>query len=135
MKVNKKTTLSGEWAKIKEDIDNGNIITIKNEGEVISGDYGDRNVFKVETKNGEKLLSFNQTSVNYLIDVYGDETAQWIGKKIKVWVVKSNVGGKIRNIAYLTAPDWIETNEGFSSPTEGETGIPTIEDEGEQTPY
>lgn len=130
MKVTKKMSIKGDWAKAKEDINEGDIITISNEGEVITGEYGDRNVFKVETKNGERLLSFNQTSMNNLIDEYGDETNQWVEKKVKVWIIKSMVAGKMRNVIYLTPPNWVETDDGFKSPdNKGTEEIPVIEDE------
>jgi hypothetical protein len=116
MKVEKKVSVLGEWAKVKVDIFNGDLITIASEGEKVTGEFGERNVFKVETKNGIKNLSFNQTSINYLVDAFGEETNEWQGEKVKVWLVKSNVGGKLRDIVYLTAPDWVEGEEGFCPP-------------------
>ena len=98
MKVEKKVSVLGEWAKVKVDIFNGDLITIASEGEKVTGEFGERNVFKVETKNGIKNLSFNQTSINYLVDAFGEETNEWQGEKVKVWLVKSNVGGKLRDI-------------------------------------
>lgn len=131
MLVKKHITAQGDWAKIKEDINDGDIVKIQDEGKVISGDFGDRNAFKIETKNGEKLLSFNQTSMNYLIDAFGDETEKWIGKGVKVWVVKSNVGGKMRNVVYLTATDWVERNDGFYPPAEAKKEIPVVNEDEE----
>jgi len=130
MKVQKKVSVQGEWAKPKQDIDSGDIIRIKNSGEIIQGEYGDRHVFKVATKNGEKLLSLNQTSLNYLIDAFGDETESWVGKDIKVWLVKSNIQGKMKDVVYLTALDWIESDEGFCPPNEKDD-IPVINEEDE----
>lgn len=126
MKVQKKITIQGDWAKVKEDISNRDIITIADEGKLLPGEYGERHVFKVLTKNGEKLLTFNQTSINYLIDTYGEETNEWQGEKIKVWLIKSNVGGKMKDIVYLTAPDWVEGEDGFYPPKSEE--IPVIEE-------
>jgi len=117
----------GEWAKVKQDFFNGDLITIADEGRVVSGEFGDRHVFKVETKNGIKNLSFNQTTMNYLIDVFGEETNEWQGVKVKVWIIKSNVGGKIRDIVYLTAPDWIEGDDGFYPPND--ESIPVVEND------
>lgn len=134
MKVQKKVSIQGEWAKKKEDIFNEDVLTIRDAGQVISGEYGDRHVFKVETRNGVKLLSFNQTSMNNLIDVYGDETENWVGKKIKAWIVKANVGGKLKDVIYLTHPSWVEGEDGFYPP-EGfasdvaDGDIPVIEEE------
>lgn len=118
MKVAKRITIGGDWAKPKQDIFDGDIITIKDAGQIIPGDFGDRHTFKVETKNGEKNLSFNQTSMNYLIEGFGDETNDWVGKEVKAHIVKSNVGGKMRDVIYLTPPDWIEGMDGYYPPNE-----------------
>ena len=127
MKVQKKVSIQGEWAKAKVDLDNGDIIKVIDGGKIVPGDYGERHVFKVETKNGEKLLSFNQTTMNYLIDAFGEETDSWAGKEVKVWLIKSNVSGKIRNVVYLTAPDWVEGEDGFYPPNvKPDDGIPVI---------
>ena len=132
MQVQKKISIQGDWVKVKVDIFNGDIITIIDEGRLLPGEYGERHVFKVLTKNGEKLLTFNQTSMNYLIDAYSNETDKWQGEKVKVWLVKSNVGGKMKDIVYLTAPDWVEGEDGFYPPSESKEKeeIPIIEDEG-----
>jgi len=128
MKVSKKISVQGDWAKIKEDIFNGDIITIADEGEVVEGEFGKRHVFKVETKNGIRNLSFNQTTMNYLIDAYDEETNEWQGEKVKVWLIKSNVAGKIRDIVYLTAPNWVETDDGFAPPKDTKEEIPVLEE-------
>ncbi len=118
MKVEKTINIQGDWAKAKEDIFNEHIIRINDGGAIMEGTFGDRKVFKIETpKNGEKILSFNQTTINYLIDAFGDETEKWIGNEVKVRIVKSNVAGKMRDVIYLTAPDWVENEYGFAPPT------------------
>lgn len=129
MEVQKKVSIQGEWAKPKIDLSTGDIITINNGGQIIPGDFGDRHCFKIETGNGEKLLSANQTTMNYLIDAFGGETDKWIGKKVKVWLVKSNVQGKMKDVVYLTAPDWVEGDDGFYPPKSGKDNIPVIEEE------
>ena len=116
MKVFKKISVQGEWAKIGEDINNGDVIKILDEGKIVAGDYGDRNVFKIETKNGDKNLSFNQTTMNYVIDGFGDDTSKWTGKEVKVWIIKSNIQGKWKNVVYLASPDWIEGEDGLCPP-------------------
>ena len=71
--------------------------------------FGPQDTFKIKTKNGERNMSFNQTSVNYLIDAYGEDTDKWVNKNVKVWIVDMNVQGKMRGVAFLTAPDWKKT--------------------------
>ena len=106
MKVHKKVSISGEFAKVGEDFKDGDIIKILNAGEIIPGEWGDRQMFKISVSTGEKHLSFNQTSVNNLIDVFGEDTQKWVGQNVKVWVVKQMIDGKLRNVAYLTGVDW-----------------------------
>ena len=52
-----------------------------------------------------------------MIDAYGDETSHWVGKEVKVWIIKSMIGGKLKDVIYLTAPDWVEGEDGFVPPT------------------
>lgn len=125
MQVKKRVSVQGTWAKIKEDIKDGDIIKILDEGKVVAGEFGDRNVFKVETKNGEKLLSFNQTTMNNLIDAFGQETSSWKDEQVKVWIIKSNVAGKMRDVVYLAFPDWEMGEDGLYNP-DGE--VPVVEE-------
>jgi len=137
MKVEKRISVQGEWVKVKVDIFNGDLITIANEGEKVKGEFNgkevERNVFKVETKNGIKNITFNQTTMNNLIDAFGEETNEWQGEKVKVWLIKQSVGGKLKDIVYLTAIDWVEGEDGFCAPAikEGtkKDDIPVIEEE------
>lgn len=129
MKVQKHISVQGEWAKVNVDLSNGDLIKIASEGEKVSGDFGERDVFKVETKNGIKNLSFNQTTMNNLIDALGDETNEWQGEKVKVWVVNQNVSGKFKDIVYLTAPNWLKGEDGFYAPEKEKDDIPVIEEE------
>jgi len=116
VKVQKKMFLGGKFARTKEDINQGDILEILDEGRKVPSQWGERDAFKVLTLNGDRILTFNPTSMNYLIDAYGDETQNWVGKKVKVWLIKSNVGGKMRNVVYLTHSTWVETKDGFGPP-------------------
>lgn len=127
MKVEKQVSVQGDWVQKNKDIEDGDKIEILSEGNVVEGEYGERTVFKVETKNGEKLMSFNQTSINNLVDAWGNETKDWIGKDAKVWLNRESVGGKMRYVAYLTAPDWTVDENGNFAPKDGED-IPVVED-------
>jgi|SRR3990167_7336278 len=115
MKVSKKTTIAGAWAKKGEDIVNGDVITIVNGGSIVSGDYGDREVFNVATKNGQKNLAFNQTSMNACIDAFGDDTEKWIGQKVKITIIKQNVAGKFIDVVYIAHPGWELGENGFAN--------------------
>lgn len=104
MKYTKKVTV-GEWAKKGEDIKNGDIVTIANEGKQVEGTYGTQNVFLVKlVKGDEKNISVNQTSMNSLIDSFGDDSIGWVGKKVKVWIIKQMVAGKFQDVLYVSDP-------------------------------
>lgn len=104
MKVQKRISV-GAFAKRGEDYKNGDVVMILNEGIVQDGKFGEQNIFKMGFVSGEKNLSINQTSMNYLIDAYGDDTAGWVKKEVKLWVVKQNVAGRFTDVTYVTAPN------------------------------
>jgi len=106
MKVQKRTSVGGEYAKLEKDFGEEDILEILDAGNIVTGDYGDRHVFKMKTRGGEKNMSFNQTTMNYMIDAYGDDTSTWVGKSAKVWLVDMNVSGKMRAVVFLTDPTW-----------------------------
>lgn len=112
MKLTKKTSISGDWAKAGEDIKDGDIITIRDAGQPVDGEYGTRMVFRVDVKTGGKLLSFNQTTINNLIDAFGEDTTEWVNKEVKAWVVKAMVSGKLKNVIYLAEPSWGMRDDG-----------------------
>lgn len=97
----------GQFARSGEDYKDGDILQILSEGVLDdSGDFGPKMVFQVRMPNEEsKNMNFNKTSMNFLIDAYGEETLEWKGKDAKVWVVKQMVGNKMTNVTYITAPD------------------------------
>ena len=104
MKVTKRISV-GAFAKRGVDYKDGDIVKILNEGVVVEGKFGEQHLFKMGFVSGEKNLSINQTSMNKLIDVFGDDTANWVGKEVKLWVVKQNVAGKFTDVTYITTPD------------------------------
>ena len=113
LKVFKKISV-GAFLKKGVDIKDGDILEIANEGKEVSGTYGIQNIFLVKTKDGkEGNVSFNQTTMNGLIDTYGDDTIKWIGKSIKAWKVKMSVAGKFQDVWFFSHPDAEQTKDGF----------------------
>jgi predicted lipoprotein len=106
MKIQKVMNASGEFAKKGEDINDGDMVTIKSEGEWIEGQFGQQFVIKVETKNGEKNVNFNATTRNILHDEFGDETSEWINKEVLIRTKKDNIGGRKVEIYYFVTPEW-----------------------------
>ncbi|MDD5178303.1 MAG: hypothetical protein PHT54_03440 [Candidatus Nanoarchaeia archaeon] len=110
MKFIKKVSL-GQFLKKGEDIKENDIIKVANEGKKVPGEFGDQDVFLVKLEDGrEGNLAFNSTSINAIIDAYGEESKNWIGKELKVWMIRMAVQGKIKPVYYFTHPD-AELNE------------------------
>ncbi len=110
----------GAYAKKGVDINNNDLVTIANEGKQVEGTYGKQDVFLIKLKNGEeKNVNVNQTSLNGLIDAYGDDSTHWIGKQVKVWLIKSNVAGKFVDVLYIAHPLANLTENGFVMPQSG----------------
>ena len=127
MKFEKRETGRGNFAKKGEDIKNGDIITLLDEGEIVQGDYGKQNVFLARMINGdEKNINLNQTSVNAMIDAYGEDSLDWVNKKAKAWVNRENVAGKFVQVLYLTHPDQ-ELGESMDKTNKEIDEIPVIE--------
>lgn len=112
MKVQKKISVMGDWAKPGEDIKDGTTVTILDGGTVTSNKFGDQTVFKISTLNGEKNLGFNQTTTNNLIDAYGDDTDMWINKTANAYILKVMIAGELKTVVYLAAPGWKMDNKG-----------------------
>lgn len=118
--MQKKTSVGGAFArkedyeyegtKYEADIKNGDKVKILNAGDVVTGEYGDQHVFQIETRNGEKNAPFNQSSINALVDSWGDESEEWVGKEVKVLTKKGTFGGK-KGIAAYFVPDSYELDD------------------------
>ena len=107
MLIQKIIKARGEYAKKGVDINDGETVTIKDQGLWIEGQFGQQFVIKVETKNGEKNVNFNQTSINILHDEFGQDTAQWVDKMAIIRVKKDTVAGKKVDIYYFVTPNWV----------------------------
>jgi hypothetical protein len=116
MKIVKKVSIGGAYARkapyeyegksYEADIKNGDTITILNEGSIVSGQFGEQHVFSIQTRNGEKNFTANQTTLNVLHDELGEDSKDWVGKSVRVITKKDVVAGKKVEIAYLVSGDW-----------------------------
>lgn len=88
------------------DLKIGDIVKILDSGNIEIGNFGEQNNFKIKTRNGEKKLGFNQATINVLIQEFGDETEQWIGKDVNVLLKKDIIAGKKVIIPYLVTEGW-----------------------------
>lgn len=106
MKIQKIVKARGEYAKKGEDIISGDKVVILSEGEWIEGQFGQQFVVKVATRNGEKNVNFNQTTINILHDEFGEDTTKWIDKEVVVRAKKDVVAGKKVEIYYFVTEAW-----------------------------
>jgi len=106
MTIYKKRESVGAFLKKGEDFKEDDVLIIASEGKKVEGTYGEQDVFLVKLPDErEGNVSFNSTSINALIDAYGQESRNWIGKEAKVWAILSNVQGKMIKVYYFTSPD------------------------------
>lgn len=106
MIIKKKVSVGGEFAKKGEDIKQGDVVTIANEGQTIEGQYGEQFVVLITTRNGDRNVNFNQTTQNILHDVFGEDTATWVGKEVTVRMKKDTVANRKVDIYYFVTPEW-----------------------------
>lgn len=117
MQFSKKVSV-GNWIGIGKDkpIQDSILVKIASDGQQVPGKYGTQNVFLVKTQKGDEgNLAFNQTSINNMIDAYGEDSVEWVGKVAKVWLLRQVVQGSLRNICYLAHPkaEIVEDGGGF----------------------
>lgn len=137
MKIQKLTSVGGAYArkedyeyegtKYEADIKNGDKVKILNAGTIVTGEYGDQHVFSIMTRNGEKNANFNKNTLNTLVDEFGDESEDWVGKEVTVLTKKDVIAGRKVIIAYFVPEGYIlddygELVKGGSAPTEEELG-------------
>lgn len=128
MKIEKKGGgVEGKWVKVGVDIKDGDRIKILDGGVIDdTGNFGPKKVFRIMTRSREEfVLNFNQTSLNNLVDGFGGESEEWVGKVAKAFVVRQMVGDGLKNVLYLAPEGWVMDDDGkFSPEKEVEAEIP-----------
>jgi hypothetical protein len=132
MKFQKKISM-GNFLKKGEDFKDGDLLEVMNEGKESQGEFGTQNLFMLKIEGKEGNVSFNQTTINGMIDAYGEDSLGWIGKMVKAQKIKQNVAGKFIDVWYFSHPQAELTENGFvlagvSNPKEDDGNIPIIED-------
>ena len=123
MKVS--TAPLGFWIKANEDVVEGDKITILDEGNELPNKKfgGTQTVFEVKTKKGDRIMGFNKTTMNNLIAALGDETENWKGKEVKVFIEKARIDGEMKTIIYLAGINYVmdeETGRFYKNTSEGD---------------
>jgi len=58
----------------------------------------------IKLSNGEeKIYGVNKTSAKNIAETYGDNTKDWINKKIRFEVLRQNVRGQMKDVVYAYA--------------------------------
>lgn len=88
------------------DLQDKDKLTILDEGQWEEGQWGDRLMLKVQTRNGEKKMSVNQSSINVLAKEMGEDTVNWKGKQVICLLKKTVIANEKRIVAYLVTDGW-----------------------------
>jgi hypothetical protein len=144
MILNKKTSVKGAWARLvayeyngtkyEADIKDGDMLEIMNSGEEVEGQHGTQIVFSLRTRNGDRNKAFNQVTQNTLIEALGEDTAKWVGKVVKAYVIRAMVQGKLQNVAYFAPEGWEMDDEGKFKRTGGAPASTGVDPDTEVSP-
>lgn len=96
-----KIELTGNYIKAEE-LEGGEIIEFLDSGtvsEITSPEGKVKTVinFAVLLDSEERVFTPNKGNLAILVEAWGDESEEWIGKKFQVELVKANVFGKIKD--------------------------------------
>jgi hypothetical protein len=75
---------------------------IISEGEYTDGKFGRKLEVKIQFNKINKIWSLNQVSATNLMDAYGEECNEWVGKKVEFEIEESN--GKEVIVGYPAEP-------------------------------
>ncbi len=88
------------------DIKDGDIVKLADGGVDEDGQWGKQTNFKIETRNGIRKLAINQKTINVLVDEFGSNSDNWVGKDLKVIIKKDVINGKKCIIPFLVTEGW-----------------------------
>ena len=88
-----------------EMVKTGDILDILSEGKFLTAEETTfkRPAFQIEVKlpNGsQKTWTMNRTTCRRLASAYGDDSKDWIGRKVRVELLTQNVQGKMTTVIY-----------------------------------
>lgn len=105
----KENEVKGQWVK-KEELRNGLKATITTETNPVPSTFTDKDgkektqdVCKVKFEGmvEEVNVSLNRATIQALVQAYGEDSKEWIGKPLTVEVEKMRVAGKAVTALYL----------------------------------
>jgi hypothetical protein len=127
--IHTKKVSVGNFLKRGDDFKDGDLLEVASEAKEVPGEFGVQKVFLMKIGKVEGNLAFNQTSINGMIDAYGENDVKWIGKPVKAWKIKQNVSGKFIDVWYFSHPDAELTENGFVLPVNKPTAGPDVKEE------
>lgn len=114
----KSERINGDWVKGK-DVRSGSKAKFTSEVHPTASQFKDKegnpqmqDVGKIliQGDTEAKNISVNRSSLNALIDAYGNDSANWIGKILTIETLKMMVAGKMQTAVYLI-PEGYELKE------------------------
>src|SRR3990167_8609668 len=130
MKVSKNIGIAGEWLD-KKTLRSGDLAKLVTEAKEVEREYeGEKSIqlvakIKIKGQEGEKNVAINMPTKSGLIDAFGDDTKDWLGKTLAVEVESGRFGGK-KGIALYLIPEGFELGD--------DNGYVVIVKRGKKTP-
>ena len=95
---------NSRWLR-PSDVKDGDVVTIVNEGQKRSAEETPfkRAVFEIAVRlpsGEEKILTMNSTTQRRCIEAWGNETRNWIGKRLRIELRDQNVRGVMKKVIY-----------------------------------
>ena len=111
-----KIDIPSDYVKAKENIRNGDIIRLLDEGkwneleDKRSGKVKKVLTFQMELMSGDvKIYTMNKTTMRNMIRGFGtNDSKQWMNKNLKAHIVKQMAFGKLTDVLILTPESWAE---------------------------
>lgn len=115
-KYNRSSSVQGAWVK-KETLREGQRAKIVGETSPEEGTYGKQDVTKIRFEGDQetKNMALNKTTINALIDAFGDDSKNWINHYLTVHAETTRSAGKKSITVYLIPEgfEWKDDEEGY----------------------
>jgi len=104
-----------------EMLKNGDVLEIANEGMFLTAEETPfkRPAFQIDVKlpNGSrKTWGVNKTTRRRLAAAYGDDSADWVGRKVRIELLRQNVRGEMKIVVYGHPVETLPTAEAKVEP-------------------
>jgi len=115
--------IPSKYVKAGENIQKGDIVKIKNEGEYKPGKFGPQLQFNLELPNGNiKTYTPNTQTLVNLKKEFGSDSRNYIDQPLKAWVFEQVKDGEVKLQLILTPREWNSALNEEGAPTKA-TGV------------